>query len=47
MWIRDLMTAWFEIKVRAILGMDDNDDKEDEENEGGDLQTISKQMTSS
>ena len=28
LWIRDLMMTWFEIKVRAILGMDDYDDKE-------------------
>ena len=26
--IRDLMASWFEIKVRAMLGMDSWDDKE-------------------
>ena len=27
-WMRDLMTEWFEIKVRAFLGPDAGDDKE-------------------
>ena len=27
-WIRDLMASWFEIKVRAMLGMDEKDEKE-------------------
>ena len=27
-WIRDLMKSWFEIKVRAMLGGDEKDDKE-------------------
>ena len=27
-WIRDLMKSWFEIKVRAMLGPDEKDDKE-------------------
>eukprot|EP00973_Karenia_brevis_P038977 5381039-Karenia_brevis.AAC.1 len=28
LWIRDLMMTWFEIKVRAILGPEEHDDKE-------------------
>ena len=27
-WIRDLMSSWFDIKVRGMLGADDQDDKE-------------------
>ena len=27
-WIRDLMATWFEIKVRALLGPDEKDDKD-------------------
>ena len=27
-WIRDLMASWFEIKVMAIWGPEDTDDKE-------------------
>eukprot|EP00973_Karenia_brevis_P039316 5428927-Karenia_brevis.AAC.1 len=27
-WIRGLMESWFEIKVRAILGPEETDDKE-------------------
>ena len=27
-WSRDLMTSWFEIKVRGVLGRDQKDDKE-------------------
>ena len=28
LWIKDLMKTWFEIKVRAILGPEEKDDKE-------------------
>ena len=28
LWVRDLMASWFDIKIRAMLGIDEKDDKE-------------------